>query len=236
MLDNPLTYSFFAFLSGDRQHLWTLAFLFLLAMSSLWATGQAAPSFLRRSVTSLLAFFCLSAYPLSQYALKTLHYPPPLDNQIPLHFCDITAFLAGFALLTKKQYLCELTYFWGFTGTFLALFTPNLFHDFPHPLFLVFFLQHGSIVIAALILPLSLQRPPRKGSWKKASAYLFLYAFIALPINSLLKTNFGFLCAKPQGATPMDWFPQWPWYLVFLGVLGCSLFYLLEQPFNKKNI
>ena len=159
----------------------------------------------------------------------------PLDAIVPLHLCDLAAFICGFALITRRQVLCELAYFWGLAGTLQGLLTPNLEFDFPHPVFLAFFLQHGVIVITALVLPLGLGWRPAKGAVKRVFLFIMGYAAMAMIINYLLGTNFGFLAAKPNEASLLDVMPVWPWYIFVLIGLALVMFCLLSLPFRQSN-
>ena len=92
-----------------------------------------------KSAIRLLSFCCFAAYPFNQAAWESTGGTITLDAVIPFHLCDIAAFLCGFALITRRYLLCELSYFWGLAGTLQGLLTPNLPYDFPHPVFLRLF-------------------------------------------------------------------------------------------------
>ena len=183
---------------------------------------------------AVLAFFCLVIYPVNQIALSTLDFQLPLHNIIPGHLCDIAALTAGFGLLTGRPLLCELTYCWGLAGTIQGLITPNLPYDFPHPMFWSFFLQHGVIVIVALYLPLAMGWKPRPGIVPRIILWNQVYFLSALAANHLFGTNFGFLAAKPETASPLDLMGDWPVYLIWLQILAAVLMTLLVLPFSKS--
>ena len=79
---------------------------------------------------AMLAFLCLSVFPINQLALIGVDFEPAIERFIPFHLCDIAAVTAGFGILTRNPLLCELTYCWGLAGTMQALITPNLTLDF----------------------------------------------------------------------------------------------------------
>jgi hypothetical integral membrane protein (TIGR02206 family) len=187
-----------------------------------------------KSSLLLLTFCCFAAYPINQAAWESAGGAITLDAVIPLHLCDIAAFLCGFALITRRALLCELAYFWGLAGTLQGLLTPNLPYDFPHPVFIAFFLQHGVVVITALLLPLGLGWRPRSGAWYKSFAWLLGYAVIAFFANMALNTNFGFLMQKPSEASLIDLMPPWPFYILLMICIAGLMFYLLGLPFRKS--
>lgn len=185
-----------------------------------------------KSGITLLAFCCFAAYPFNLAAWEMMGGALSLDSVIPFHLCDIAAFLCGFALITRHPLLCELSYFWGLAGTLQGLLTPNLAYDFPNPVFLSFFLQHGVIVVTALLLPLGLGWRPRPGAAMTAFVWVLVYAGTAFLVNLALKTNFGFLMRKPTGASLLDVMPGWPIYILILIGLAGVFFFLLSLPFK----
>lgn len=183
---------------------------------------------------ALLALICLSVFPINQLALSLLNFSIPLNNILPFHLCDIAALTAGFALLTRHNLLCELTYCWGLAGTVQGLITPDLRWDFPHPMFWSFFIQHGVIVIVALYLPLAMRWKPQAGVVPRILIWNQVYFFSALSINTVLGTNFGFLAAKPEVSSPLDYLGDWPIYLIFLQFFAAILMTCLLLPFRKS--
>ncbi len=181
----------------------------------------------------LLAFICLSVFPINQLALATLDFEIPLNNLLPFHLCDFAALTAGFGILTRKPLLCELTYCWGLVGTIQGLITPNLGWDFPHPMFWSFFIQHGVVVIVALYLPLAMKWKPLPGVVPRILFWNQVYFLFAIIVNWSLGTNFGFLAAKPEVASPLDYLGDWPIYLIWLQILAALFMTCLLLPFRK---
>lgn len=153
-----------------------------------------------------------------------------LNNVLPLHLCDIALFTSIYALLTRNQMAVELTWYFGLAGTSHGLLTPALHEEWPHPRFVTFFAQHAGVVVAALYLVLGHQQWPRPGSVRKAWLVAVGYCFVVGGVNVLLRTNYGFLCAKPPTASLMDHFGPWPWYNGVVLLLAGILFILLYQP------
>jgi len=182
---------------------------------------------------ALLAFICLSVFPINQLALSTLDFDIPLNNIIPFQLCDLAALTAGFGLLTRKPLLCELTYCWGLAGTMQGLIFPNLGFNFPEPMFWTFFLQHGVIVIVALYLPLALNWKPRAGVVPRILLWNQIYFLSAMALNGALGTNFGFLAEKPEVSSPLDHLGDWPVYLFWLQIIAVIVMTLLLLPFRR---
>ena len=69
--------------------------------------------------------------------------PISVWDVVPLHLCDFAILVAVFALATLHSGACELLYFWGGTGTLLAMLTPDLRQGWPDWRFIVYFGLHG---------------------------------------------------------------------------------------------
>ncbi|MEP2775718.1 MAG: TIGR02206 family membrane protein [Luteolibacter sp.] len=188
----------------------------------------------QRLVTAILVFCNLAAYPLALFAWRD--HPRALDNVIPLHLCDLAAFVAGFALFSRKPFLLTLTYYWGLAATLQALITPAITIGPPSLPYLHFFIQHFAIVTAALYIPLVLKWRPELPWWKsplKVFGVSVIYQGFALLVNTLLKTNFAFASRPPDNPSLIDHLGPWPYYLFSMQALALVLYLLLTLPFRK---
>ena len=187
---------------------------------------------------AVLAFLCLTAFGYSQYAWSTCEHPLDLDNTLPFHLCDIAAFVAGYALLSRKVWAQELTYYWGLAATLQALITPALLYSFPHLTFFTFFTHHFAIVGAACFIPLCDGWRPRAPWWRspaRALIWVNFYLICAGILNFMLGTNFGFVAHPPENPSLIDHLGPWPFYLISFEVIAGILFILLTLPWLAKN-
>jgi hypothetical integral membrane protein (TIGR02206 family) len=224
-----------AFKPFSQEHAVTVAIGFL-AIGVLIFAGKRSETG-RKLSTAVLGTAGLMSYPLSLAAWMSLGRPMDIDNLIPLHLCDITAFIAGFAILTKRPLLCAMTYFWGLAATMQALLTPAISVGFPTWPFVMFFIQHFAIVGTALYLPIVEGWRPKQPFWKgplEVYAWSVAYMALALLANWLLGTNFGFVTRPPDNPSLIDHLGPWPWYLLPMQVLALTLFTLLALPFAGK--
>ncbi len=157
-------------------------------------------------------------------------------NMLPLHLCDLAALLGAVALVTRQAEACELVYFWGLAGTLQGLITPSLTLDWPHPRFVMFFLLHGGVVLAAMQVVVGRGIFPRSGAALRAVAWLAVYGVVVGLIDALIHklggvANYGFLCHKPETASLYDHLGPWPWYLGTVMALSFVFFSVLDLPF-----
>jgi hypothetical integral membrane protein (TIGR02206 family) len=150
---------------------------------------------------------------------------------LPLHLCDVAAFVAAAALWTRRPLLVELTYFWGLAGTSNSLITPNIADHFPSYLYFQFYIAHAAIVAAALFLVVGLRITPRRGALTRVIALTLGLAVVDSIVNLLTGGNYMFLRQAPGVHSLLDLMGPWPWYVLGAAVLALVLFAALDLPF-----
>lgn len=150
---------------------------------------------------------------------------------LPMQLCDWAAIAALVALLSRGQRSYELAYFWALSGTVQALLTPDLYYGFPDVRFIVFFAFHDGAIASVLYLMIAFRMRPVPASIARVIAWSFGYFACAIAVNRLLHTNFGFLSAKPQMPSLLDYMGPWPFYDFALVGLGFLYIFLLYLPF-----
>ncbi|BCX46680.1 hypothetical protein HAHE_05880 [Haloferula helveola] len=191
-----------------------------------------------RITRTVLAFLNLTAVGFGSWAWSHVQRETDIDNVVPLHLCDLAAILAGFALITRNRTLAMLTYFWGLAGTVQGVATPAIDIGWPHPAFLSFFIHHFAVITAAFYLPLVLGWRIEIPWWKsplKAFGWLNLYVVVAVAVNAMLDTNFGFLARKPINPSLLDHLGPHPMYIFWLELIAMLLFLLLALPVRDRK-
>jgi hypothetical integral membrane protein (TIGR02206 family) len=150
---------------------------------------------------------------------------------LPFQLCDVVAFVSAAALLTRRQVLVELTYFWGLAGTANGLISPDVPVHFPHYLFLQYFIAHGTIVAAALLLVVGLRIAPRQGAVVRVTALTLALAAIDAGVNLVTGGNYMYLRHPPNVPTLLNLLGPWPWYIVTSTILAVGIFAVLNLPF-----
>jgi hypothetical integral membrane protein (TIGR02206 family) len=153
------------------------------------------------------------------------------DN-LPLFLCDIAAFIAAAALITRNQLLVEITYFWGIAGTAQGIVSPDIPDHFPTYQFFQYFIQHGAIPAAALFLVVGLRMYPRP--WAAVRVYALTVALVLVDafVNVLTGGNYMFLREVPPGSNLLDLFGPWPWYIFGGALLAAVFLAALDVPFR----
>ena len=219
------------FVTFGPAHLAAMALTAILAAGlPAWARRAGSPKAVR--AVGLAIGLILVANELAYYAygLATVSLLEFAREKLPLHVCDVAVYLIAWTLWKRNRRLFEVAYFWGLGGTLQAVLTPNVLEGFPSYEFFRFFINHGGIVVAVLYAALALRMRPRKGCVLRLFVITNLYMVFVAGVNLLVGSNYMFLCKPPAGQSPFFFLP-WPWYIVFIELVGVAFVVLLYLPF-----
>ncbi len=157
--------------------------------------------------------------------------PGQRAQPLPLQLCDMGIFVAAGALWTRRQLLVETTYFWALAGTMQALLTPDLPQHFPTYPYFQYYIAHGGVVAAALMLVIGLRQRPRSLAFVRVAVLTVAYAAFVGLVDAVTGADYMFLRTKPGSPTLLDVLGPWPVYLLTATVVGVALLALLNTPF-----
>jgi hypothetical integral membrane protein (TIGR02206 family) len=166
---------------------------------------------------------------------KYHRYHIPFPEGLPLQLCDLALWMTIAACFARKPWIFEVAYYTGLGGSAQAVLTPDLWEPFPSYPTIYFFLAHAGLMVVILALIWSGQARPRPGSlwWGLGAANVWGLA-VGL-FNAMFGTNYMYLCRKPAGASLLDWFGPWPWYLAAGELMALAVFTLLWLPFRREK-
>ncbi|MHB8588853.1 MAG: YwaF family protein [Candidatus Dormibacteraceae bacterium] len=150
---------------------------------------------------------------------------------LPFQLCDVAAIVAAAALWSRQPLLVELTYFWGLAGTANGLITPDISDHFPTFGFMQYFIAHGTIVAAALLLVVGLRIAPRRGAVLRVFGLTFGLLVVDAGVDLVTGGNYLYLQATPGVPSLLNVFGPWPWYIVGAAGVALASFLVLDLPF-----
>lgn len=215
-----------------------IALLLIVAALITWFlnTSERKPESSKlRIAERVLAILLLAQWPLKISLGIVYEIHTGWQNALPMHLCDWAAVAAGIALLNRHPWAIELCWFWGLGGTLQGLLTPALTYPFPHPFWFAFFLLHGGIVIASVQTVIGRNNSPSRNSWLRALIASEIYFICTMTVNTFLGTNFGFLAEKPSQPSLLDYFGDWPMYLIGMQIAMVLAITLLWLPFQRRQ-
>lgn len=170
--------------------------------------------------------------------LQLLYFTPAqwnVQTSLPVQLCDVASFVAAYGLWTHRRWAAALTYYWGITLTSQAILTPDLSADFPHPVFLLFWVMHHGTVLAAVHLVWVRGLHPDWRGYRFAVATTAVWAVGIFGLNLALGTNYGYLNRKPDAATVLDLLGPWPWYVAAEVAIIAAAWALLTWPWARRG-
>ena len=87
------------------------------------------------------------------------------------------------------------------------------------------------MIAAAIYLTLAMKMRPIPMSIVRVLGWSAVYFAVAMTVNFMLGTNFGYLSAKPEHPSLMDYMAPWPYYLAELVVLAVIFCLVCYVPF-----
>ncbi len=225
-MDDPQPFILFG-----TSHLTTILAIVLVSTGlPLWVRRTGSERLAQRVALGMAVF--LVVHEIYKTWMWVAIYDRPLAEHLPLQICGAAVFLSAIVLVWRQPRLFEVVYFWGLAGTLQAILTPDVPHAFPHPIYLVFFISHGMIIVAILYCAVVFRLRPTWSSIPRVLLITVLFAFLLVaPFNWLFDTNYMYLCRKPDAASILDSLGPWPWYLAGAAVLAVISFVIYYTPF-----
>ena len=156
-------------------------------------------------------------------------------QSLPLQLCDAAIFVAAGALWTRNRLLVEITYFWGLAGTLQALLTPDLPQHFPTYPYWQYYIAHGGVIAATLVLVIGLRLQPRRWAVARVAGLTVAYAIVVFVVDEATLSNYMYLRSKPPSPTLLDVLGPWPVYILSATLIAVVLFAILDAPFRVRS-
>jgi hypothetical integral membrane protein (TIGR02206 family) len=201
-------------------HLAALA-VWILGTAACVAAGRRAspdavwPSWFCRGLAGLILAFWAGEYVADAIlGVYTVRFT------LPLQLTDLISVTAAYALITRRLWAVELTYFWAFTATLQATLTPDLGQNFPSVYYFTYFGYHIGAPLAAAFLVWGLGIRPRRWAAARTLAATVAWAVVAGTADVITGGNYMYLAWRPAHSSLLSVLGPWPWYIA--GALGAG--------------
>jgi hypothetical integral membrane protein (TIGR02206 family) len=219
------------------QHLAALTVMVVGTVAAIWV-GRSGGRRANTAFAYALAGLILLGW-IGEYIDDAVLDQWSTTSTLPMQLTDAVNAVAVLALLTRRQFLVELTYFWAFTATLQATLTPDLGHGFPNVLYFTYFLYHVGAIVAAAFLVFGCRQYPRPTAVWRVFAATLAWAAIAGAADVITGGNYMYLRAKPVHNSLLSVLGPWPWYIaagIGLGLAMLLLVAVLTQLIRRQPV
>ncbi|WP_189360214.1 YwaF family protein [Algibacter mikhailovii] len=182
-------------------------------------------------ISAVLILFHLNKMLFGTYSFTT---------DLPLYLCSLLGLIIPVFTYYKKYWMYELLLFWIIGGTLQGVLTPDIQEGFPSFDYFRYWTVHlGLLIIIFYATFVFDYRPKLKSVFKSFFAFQ-VYILMMVIINSVMNANYFYLNEKPVSASLLDYFGEWPMYVLVVQIIIIPYFLLIYLPFficsNRKTI
>lgn len=154
-----------------------------------------------------------------------------VKTDLPLYLCSFIALLIPIFTYTKKYWMYEILLFWIIAGTLQGVITPDIAEGFPAFDYFRYWIVHLGLLTIIFYATFVFGMRPRFKSVFKSFAALQIYVIAMVFINWLLSANYFYLNEKPKSASLLDYFGEWPLYIIVVQLILIPYFLIIYLPF-----
>ena len=218
---------------------WTaiLIFIFLLIFLPSYSKSHLSIN-QQKSLGNILGFLIFINFPI-WVLLEFIGGSFDVKLHLPLHLCRFANLLLPFVMLRRNEFLFQILFYWGLSGMFQAIITPDIVQDFPHFHYFRFFIGHHLMIVALMYIIIVYKMKPTIEGLKNSFFGLNLFLVIAFLANILLDANYFWIMEKPPTGSLLDYMGPWPWYILtaeFLALAHFALAYFIFILLKKYLI
>lgn len=200
-------------------------FIFLLFIANFFDKRHFA------KITAIVIFILK----LAELSYRHLYNNEEIFELLPLHLCNITLIFVIIMMLSGSKSLFQLCFYWS-VGAIFAVATPDVKYSFPNFMTVSFFITHFYILFAVAYFYLYFSFRP--AIWGYFTAF-FTINIICLGVyflNVHLGTNYLYVNRVPSFSSPLNYFGEWPYYIIVVELIYIILTYLLYLPFKSRTV
>jgi len=154
-----------------------------------------------------------------------------IQKDLPLYLCSFIAVLIPIFTSYRNYLVYEILVFWIIAGTLQGVITPDIAEGFPTFDYFRYWIVHLGLLIIIFYATFVFVMKPKLKSVFKSFLALQVYLILMICINWLLDSNYFYLNEKPKSASLLDYFGEWPIYILIVQLLLLPYFLVIYVPF-----
>lgn len=186
-----------------------------------------------RIFNSLAVFVSLSVLSFHLYHICFETYD--IKTDLPLYLCSLIALLIPVFSYYKKYWMFEILVFWIIAGTLQGVITPDIAIGFPSLDYFRYWIVHLGLLSIIFYAVFVFGMKPRLKSVFKSFFALQVYMIFVVTINFMLDANYFYLNQKPESASLLDYFGEWPYYIIITQLIIIPLFTMIYLVFYLSS-
>lgn len=215
---------------GSFEHLLPIFMATVFAIFFISYSKRKLTNFQQRIVYNLFGWFVsLTVATFHIYFISLGNYN--IQTDLPLYLCSFIALLIPVFTYYRKYWMYEILLFWIIAGTLQGVITPDIAEGFPSFDYFRYWVVHLGLLIIVFYATLVFRMRPTFKSIFKSILALQLYVAMMVIVNRLLNANYFYLNEKPQSASLLDYFGEWPYYIIITQLILIPYFLIIYLPF-----
>lgn len=215
------------------EHLLPICFAIVLAVG-LIKYAKAIPVEKQQRIIHHLAIF-ISVIVLIFHGYYMLFGSYNFKTDLPLYLCSLLGILIPVYTYYRKFWMFEILVFWIIAGTLQGVITPDIAEGFPSFDYFRYWIVHLGLLVVMFYSIFVFKLKPNFKSVFKSFFALQVYVILMMIINYCLSANYFYLNRKPQSASVLDYFGEWPYYIVICQLIIIPLFFMIYLPFHFRK-
>lgn len=156
-------------------------------------------------------------------------------TDLPLYLCSLLGILIPIFTYYRKYWMFEILVFWIIAGTLQGVLTPDIAIGFPSFDFFRYWIVHLGLLIVIFYFIVVFKLKPKFKSVFKSILALQVYVLLMVTINYVLDANYSYLNEKPMSASILDYFGEWPIYILVCQLILIPFFLIIYLPFRMRR-
>jgi len=215
---------------GSLEHLAPIGLAVLFAIFSISYSKRELSELQQHKVFKLFGWFVSLTVALYHiYFISSGNYNVQTD--LPLYLCSFIALLIPIFTYYRKFWLYEILLFWIIAGTLQGVITPDIAEGFPTFDYFRYWVVHLGLLIIVFYATFVFGMRPKFKSIFKSIFALQLYVAMMVITNYLLEANYFYLNKKPKSTSILDYFGEWPYYIIVTQLILIPYFLIIYLPF-----
>ena len=215
---------------GSLQHIMPISIAVVFSVFLIHYSKKHFTKTQKKAVIHYFAVF-VSVTVISFHLYRMVFDNYNFKTDLPLYLCTLMALLIPMLTYYKNYWLFEVLVFWIIGGTLQAVITPDITEGFPSFDYFRYWVVHLGLLVVIFYFIFVFKMKPKLKSVFKSFLALQVYLVFMMLLNYLLDANYFYLNAKPKSASVLDYFGDWPYYLLVTQLIIIPLFLIIYLPF-----